>query len=141
MSAGWRSIGVIGGGGGDCINITKIYLHYFPQISFLKLQERRKKSLCPVKHGNDGAGRKRTLGITWISSLVHRRYLSFPISLFSLSFSHCVLMADGFRQAGDCLIYRYLLLERGTRKRRRGLKMRCVFCRPQGQGAPCVCGG
>lgn len=41
----------------------------------------------------------------------------------------------------DCLIDRYLLLEKGRGGRGDGgPRMRCVFCRPQRQGALCVCG-
>ncbi len=129
------------GGGGDCINI-KIYFHYFPQLSFLKLQERRKKSLCAVKHANGGAGKNRRARY-YLDFISHSFTLSFLPSLSFLSLFPPLFLyfnGGGVLARCDCLIDRYLLLERGTWKRR-GLGMRCVFSRPQGQGALCVCGG
>ena len=85
-------------GSGDCINI-KIYFHYFPQLSFFKLQERRRKSLCAVKHANGGAGKNRRAGY-YLDFISHSHALSFPPSLFPFSLhSLCILMAEGAWQA------------------------------------------
>lgn len=86
-----------------------------------------------------GAGKK---GQVWY----YLDFISHAIFPFKSLFFLCLSPTLCFNGRGvlagcDCLIYRYLLLKRGTRKRRQGLKMRCVFCRPQGQGALCVCGG
>lgn len=90
---GWREIG----GGGDCINI-KIYFRYFPQLSFLKLEERRKKSLCAVKHANGGAGKNRRAQyyLDFISRSLTLSFLPY-LPLLSLHSSHsfCILMAEG----------------------------------------------
>lgn len=100
-------------GGGGCIYI-KIYFHYFPQLSFLKLQERRKKSLCAVKHANGGAGKNRRAWY-YLDFISHSLTLSFPPSLSFLSLFLPLFLyfnGGGVLAGCDCLIDRYLLLER-----------------------------
>lgn len=74
------------------------YIHTFPQFSptSLQLLERRKKSLCAVKHVNGEQVRTDKLGITWILSLTHSCYLSYNLSPFSVCFLHsfCILMEE-----------------------------------------------
>lgn len=69
-------------------------------MSFLKLQERKKKkSLCAVKHANSAAGKDRQLGIPGFHLLLTHA-ISSSISLLALCFSHSsrIVMAEGFRQ-------------------------------------------
>ncbi len=81
--------------------ILKYIFHYFPHLSFLKLQERRKKSLCAVKHANGDAGKNRRAQY-YLDFISRSLALSFPPSLplFCVCFSHsfCILMAVGSRQ-------------------------------------------
>lgn len=123
-------------GGGDCINI-KIYFHYFPQL-LLSFRRKGKKSLCAVKHANSGAGKNRQAQY-YLDFIFRSLMLSYHLSLFSPFLPFIPYFNGRGVLAGcDCLIDRYLLLEK-VHGRGDGLRMRCAFCRPQGQGALCVC--